>query len=92
VIDDQVPGEAADKSGETIGIPDVAAADFLERNPECFLAQVVDGGAVAAGAADDHADAACIPRDEFRLRGAIAVDDPLNHRSAHRSGRLLVGV
>src|SRR5260221_3408135 len=72
MIDGEITCESAHEAGEAPGVPDVAAPDLFECDPEGFLAQIVDDGAIAGAPPDDHAHAAGVTRHQLRFRRRIA--------------------
>jgi hypothetical protein len=75
VINDEVPGHAANEAGETLRLSNVAMPNLLKGDAEGFLVNVLGDRRVRNFTADDDHHATAVPLEQFGLGLRVAGSD-----------------
>jgi hypothetical protein len=72
VINDKVPGHAANESGEPLRLSNISPSNLFKDDAEAFLVDVLSGHRVTDYPANDDHYAKAITLDKFSLRLPVA--------------------
>jgi hypothetical protein len=75
IINDEVPGHAANEAGETLRLSNVPLPNLLKGDAECFLMNVLGDRLVRDFTADDDHHATAISLDQLGFRLPVAGSD-----------------